>query len=108
MSVSNATTVPIKIEAASQNAPPPYIAVKGGQWNLLPVMSLGAVDDDETGGAAPGTEVNADTYLGEFRTAFGWTGKAWEKIDPGSDPAGMLEVGKGYWVLYNEDAIITP
>ena len=110
VSSSNAAEVEINIPPTSQLAPPPYIAVSGGQWNLLPVISLEPVD----GGAAPGTEIDADAYLGDFRTAFGWNGRSWAKIDP--DPAGddrlttgpTVKVGMGYWVLYDEDAIITP
>ena len=112
ISSSNAAEVEINIPPTSQLAPPPYIAVSGGQWNLLPVISLEPVDK----GAAPGTEIDADAYLGDFRTAFGWNGRNWAKIDP--DPAGddrltegegpTVKVGMGYWVLYDEDAIITP
>ena len=124
VSATNAVVVEVTIPPTSQLAPPPYLAVKGGQWNLVPVMSLGAVDDDRKGvGAAPGTEVDADAYLGEFRTAFGWTGRSWTKIDPEIVPATSdtsvgvvsrletgpaLNVGRGYWVLYEEDTIITP
>ena len=91
VSSSNAAEVEINIPPTSQLAPPPYIAVSGGQWNLLPVISLEAVD----GGAAPGTEIDADAYLGDFRTAFGWNGRSWAKIDP--DPAGddRLTEGEG-------------
>ena len=111
ISSSNAAKVEINIPPTSQLAPPPYIAATGGQWNLLPVISLEPVD----GGAAPGTEIDADAYLGDFRTAFGWNGRNWSKIDP--DPANKadrltdgepVKVGMGYWVLYDEDAIITP
>ena len=110
VSSSNAAKVEINIPPTSQLAPPPYIAVTGGQWNLLPVISLEPVD----AGAAPGTEIDADAYLGDFRTAFGWNGRSWSKIDP--DPAGddrlttgqTVKIGMGYWVLYDEDAIITP
>ena len=111
VSSSNAAEVEINIPPTSQLAPPPYIAVSGGQWNLLPVISLEPVDV----GAAPGTEIDADSYLGDFRTAFGWNGRSWAKIDP--DPStktdrltdgASVKVGMGYWVLYDEDAIITP
>ena len=132
ISTSNSATVEVDIPPTSQLAPPPYIAVKGGQWNLVPVISLGAVDDDTPGiGAEPGTLVDADAYLGDFRTAFGWSGRSWIKIDPdgettpdfnrltdditdnddeeGLDPGDTpMRVGMGYWVLYNEDSLITP
>ena len=108
VSSSNAAEVEINIPPTSQLAPPPYIAVSGGQWNLLPVISLEPVD----GGAAPGTEIDADDYLGDFRTAFGWNGRSWSKIDPDGetdDPDQLpVKIGMGYWVLYDEDAIITP
>ena len=111
ISSSNSAEVEINIPPTSQLAPPPYIAVAGGQWNLLPVISLEPVDK----GAARGTDIDADVYLGDFRTAFGWDGRSWAKIDP--DPStktdrltdgASVTVGMGYWVLYDEDAIITP
>ena len=118
ISADNAATVEVSIPPTSQLAPPPYLNVKGGQWNLVPVMSLGAVDDDTKGeGAAPGTKTDADSYLGEFRTAFGWTGRSWNKIDPDGPTTDdfdrlvegpEMSVGMGYWVLYEEDSIITP
>jgi hypothetical protein len=118
VSAENAVTIDISIPPTSQLAPPPYLTVLGGEWNLLPVMSLGAVDDNTKGeGAEPGTPVDADSYLGEFRTAFGWTGRSWMKIDPdGASTADVdrlatgpeVKVGKGYWVLFEEDSIITP
>ena len=116
ISAENAATVEISIPPTSQLAPPPYLTVKGGQWNLLPVMSLGAVDDDTKGeGAAPGAKVDADSYLGDFRTAFGWTGRGWNKIDPDGETkedrltdGPEVTVGMGYWVLFEEDGIITP
>jgi hypothetical protein len=116
VSAENAVTIEVSIPPTSQLAPPPYIQAKGGQWNLLPVISLGAVDDDTEGiGAAPGTDVDADSYLGEFRTAFGWDGRGWNKLDPDGETVEdrltngpYLQVGKGYWVLYEKDVIITP
>ena len=111
VSSSNAAKVEINIPPTSQLAPPPYIAVSGGQWNLLPVISLEPVDK----GAAPDTDIDADAYLGDFRTAFGWNGRSWAKIDP--DPSTKIDrltdgasvkIGMGYWVLYDEDAILTP
>jgi hypothetical protein len=127
VSTDNAATIKVSIPPTSQLVPPPFISVKGGQWNLLPVISLGSVDDDTPDrGAAPGTKVDPDSYFGKFRTAFGWSGRSWVEISP--DPVGTdgsqthlnddstgteegdnpLHVGKGYWVLYEDDAIITP
>ena len=116
VSASKAAKVEISIPPTSQLSPPPYITVKGGQWNLIPVMSLGKVEDNTAGlGAAPGTEIDADRYLGEFRTAFGWGGRNWSKIEPQPATAQdrltdgpTVKVGMGYWVLYDEDSIITP
>ena len=115
VSAENAANVPISIPPTSQLAPPPYITVKGGQWNLVPVISLGSVDSETKGsGAAPGTEIDADAYFGPFRTAFGWTGRSWDKIDPDAsespdhDDGPVVKVGMGYWVLYEENGIITP
>ena len=126
MSASNAVDVPINIPPTSQLGVLPSIPVKGGQWNLVPVLSLGRVDDSTAGsGAAPGTMIDADAYLGSFQTAFTWESGSWQRIDPdpamndgshlgndidepaeaGDDP---LRVGQGYWVLYTEDAFIVP
>ena len=83
VSVTNATTVEIDIPPTSQLAVLPNIAVKGGEWNLVPVLSLGAVDDGTAGrGAKPGTKIDADAYLGDFQTAFGWTSGRWQRVDP--------------------------
>ena len=124
---SNATTVEIDIPRTSQQVVLPNIAVKGGEWNLVPVLSLGDVDDKTAGrGAAPGTKIDADAYLGNFQTAFGWQNGSWMRIDPdpttGSAAETRLEnditgtedsddpllVGRGYWVLYTENAFIVP
>jgi hypothetical protein len=123
ISANNAVTVEIDIPPTSQQQTPPFISVKGGQWNLLPVISLEPVDE----GAEFGQRVDPDAYLGDFRTAFGWDGDSWTKIEPdaadsaenpgarltddstGNEPEdNPLHIGSGYWVLYTEDAIITP
>jgi hypothetical protein len=133
ISAENAVTVDISVPPTSQLTPPPFISVTGGQWTLVPVISLGRVDDDTDGvGAAPGTKIDPDDYLGKFRAAFGWSGRNWTKIDPDAfdETGGLrhltdditddetiddeverdapLKVGQGYWVLYTEDSIITP
>ena len=111
VSAANSAKVEINIPPFSRLAPPPYIAVAGGQWNLVPVISLEPVDR----GAAPGTEIDPDDYLGDFRTAFGWDGDRWLKFDPNDsddltddDEGDTLRIGMGYWVLYDEDSIVTP
>ncbi len=122
---SNAVDVEINISAAEQTAVLPSIAVMGGEWNLVPVLSLGSITSKVAGsGAAPGTLIDADAYLGDFQVAFGWENGRWHRIDPdpasdadrlendvdtpaesGDDP---LKVGMGYWVLYTDDAYIVP
>lgn len=136
VSATNATTVEITIPPTSAFQPLPNIPVMGGAWNLVPVLSLGAIDSKVAGeGAAPGTLMDADAYLGDFQIAFGWEGGRWKRIDPdpadasgtaedekrlvndirtaqgktaadeGDDP---LKVGMGYWVLYSQDSFIVP
>ena len=110
----------------------------GGQWNLVPVMSLGGVDDDTPGsGGKAGTLIDPDAYFGDFQVAFGSDRGRWFRIDPDgpsrpktdtdpgfdrltddlpSDPPDPeadaqdvpLMVGMGYWVLYTDDTFITP
>ena len=128
VSAENTSMVQIKIPAASQFSSLPFLEVPGGEWALVPVMSLGKVNSSVPGeGAAPRTPVDPDAYLGEFRTAFGWDGRGWVRIHPDSgdgkdtnditdDPEVdnedegdlPLRVGMGYWVLFDEDAFITP
>ena len=136
VSASSAVTIPINIGTTGTRAVLPSLQVKGGQWNLLPVMSLGGVDDATPGsGAKAGTPVDPDAYLGDFQVAFTSERGRWMRIDPDgpsrlsetppfdrltddlpSDPPNAtadasdtpLKVGMGYWVLYTEDAFITP
>ncbi len=138
VSANSAVTVPINIGATGSTTVLPSLQVKGGQWNLIPVMSLGRVDDSTPGdGAEAGTPVDPDSYLGDFQVAFGSERGRWMRIDPDgpsrpktdndegfdrmtddlpSDPPDVdadaadtpLKVGMGYWVLYTEDAFITP
>jgi hypothetical protein len=124
ISATNTAHVDISIPPASQFASLPSIQVTAGQWTLIPVMSLGRVNDDTPGvGAAPNTLVDPDAYLGSYRTAFGWSGRSWTKFDPDAEgdatrnvndldeddaDATPLKIGMGYWVLYNESDIITP
>jgi hypothetical protein len=133
VSATTQVTVPINIGATGTRAVLPSIQVEGGQWNLLPVMSLGRVDDPTPGtGAKAGTTIDPDAYLGDFQVAFGSERGRWMRIDPdpttGDEAAGRLKndlpsdppnaqadkddtplkVGMGYWVLYTEDAFITP
>ena len=118
VSVANTAHIDIAIPPASQFTALPFLDVKAGQWTLVPVMSLGKVNDPTPGeGAAPNTVIDPDAYFGDFRTAFGWSGRSWVKYDPddsktddiGDDEdAAPIRIGMGYWVLYNEVAIITP
>ena len=133
VSVANQVTVSIDIPQTSQQTVLPSIPVKGGEWNLLPVLSLGSIDSDAPGeGAKFGTLIDADAYLGKFQIAFGWEGGKWSRIEPDASTEGTrltndtltgdvegnvaaadkdddpLKVGMGYWVLYTEDAYIVP
>ena len=92
-------------------SPPPALYPIGGQWNLLPVLSLYFPLD-----IPAGTKVDPDQYLRDFSVAFGWSSNGWIKIepDPADDPGRLsdmepaLEIGKGYWVYYEEDTIVVP
>ena len=128
---TNSVDVHVNIPSTAQTSVLPSIRVMGGEWNLVPVLSLGSISDATAGeGAKAGTLVDADAYLGNFQVAFGWDEGRWNRIDPdpvasdgshltnditveenstaaaeGDDP---LKVGMGYWVLYTEDAFIVP
>ena len=134
VNATNAVNVELTISPSNQQTVPPSLAVKGGEWVMLPVMSLGSISDDTAGkGAAPGTKIDADAYLGDkFRVALSFERSGYSRIDPdvtviGSvdhltndlpsdppDPEGVdatdnpLEIGRGYWVLFTEDTFIVP
>ena len=105
---SGSTTVSIDIPSSGD---PRFPRAHTGEWNLLPVLSGEPLDDIRAG-----TKIDADAYLYDFRIAFGWTGRQWTRIspDPSDDPDRLtdknpaVEIGSGYWVLYNDGACICP
>ena len=105
---SGSTSVSIDIPSSGA---PGFPGARAGEWNLLPVLSGGPLDD-----IPAGTRIDADAYLDDFRLAFGWSNPQWVQIspDPDDDPDRLtdknpaLEIGKGYWVLYEDDACICP
>ena len=87
-------TVKVNIPPADFRSILPSIPVKGNQWNLVPVINIGEVDD-AVNGSAPGRKLDADAYLGSFSVGYSWTGNTWQRLTPdpttgdgGSDPPG--------------------
>jgi hypothetical protein len=72
--------IPSQIDPDAVLPEPPSISVVGGQWNLVPVISL-----EDTANIPQGTELDADTYLGAFDSAFTLSRNRWVPIGPGTD-----------------------
>jgi hypothetical protein len=105
-------TASLEIDIPGQSAQGglPFISVHGGQWNLVPVISLEALGD-----ITQGTEIDADDYLGSFRTAFTYETGQWVKISAGVAPdnnsatlTDSVQEGRGYWVFYDTTSTLTP
>ena len=73
-------SIPSQIDPDAVLPEPPSISVVGGQWNLVPVISL-----EDTANIPQGTELDADTYLGAFDSAFTLSRNRWVPIGPGAD-----------------------
>jgi hypothetical protein len=127
------TTAPVDVEvdipATGIIRNIPSIFAKGGQWNLVPVISILPI-----GGAAgeiqAGDELDADTYFGSGISIFTFAGgrvvsvnqgqpndpatDAIDKDDNGpvydndDDASTGAEFGMGYWVFYDFDHTILP
>ena len=101
--VESSTFGTLKVEIAKlgfDQSPSVTPVTKG--WNLLAVNSVE--------GAAPGTTVSADAYLGNVKWAVAYTynpiPNAWVKTQPKS--FANLTIGNGYWVYVTEDGILVP
>lgn len=109
----------------------PSIPVTGGQWNLVPVISLLPPAD-----TTQGTELDPNDYLGvgNWTRAFTFDSGAWQRIlllanpqcdtDPAdiapADCGGLntvptpdslndaVQIGRGYWVWFTADDRIVP
>ena len=127
------TTAPVIVEVDIPSADIlreiPSVAVKGGQWNLVPVISILPIGTNE-GEIQAGDEVDADEYFGSGLTIYTLDrgrivsvsqGKADEPVTKGTedDDKGPIyesdgeastgaEFGKGYWVFYEFDGVILP
>ena len=73
-------SIPSQIDPDAVLPEPPSISVVGGQWNLVPVISL-----EDTANIPQGTELDVDTYLGAFDSAFTLSRNRWVPIGPGAD-----------------------
>ena len=100
------TSLQIAIPPLGPHDPLPTIPVIGGQWNLIPVLSL-----QPTENITQGTELDADEYLGNnWSRAFTYDRGRWFLIVPGADPDGdpdtvddAVQIGRGYSVFFTRD-----
>ena len=83
---STPVTVSISIPPLPARSIPPRVPVVGGEWNLVPVMSLLPVGAG-AGQIQQGTELDADAYLGGNWTK-AWTHDLgnWTQVLPGANP----------------------
>ena len=82
MRSNGSPTVDITIPPLGSQRLLPSIAVMGGQWNLVPVISLLPL-----GEIPQGTEVDANDYLGgNWLRAFTFAGGQWHRIVKGTTP----------------------
>ena len=82
----------------------PVIPVRGGEWNLVPVISLLPIGTG-AGEIVQGSAINAGTYLGgNWTRAFTFDSGRWVPVIA----AGNVEVGRGYWVFFTTDDRLVP
>ena len=113
-------TVEIILPSLAATSIPPILPVVGGIFNLVPVMSLAPLEPTtataSTADISEGTEFDADTYFGgNWTSAFTFSLGQWVGITPDRDRDGVgttlhdsVQVGRGYWVLFTKDDILTP
>jgi len=104
-------TVTVAVPPQGSGEVLPTISVTGGEWNLVPVISLLGID------AIPqGTEVDVDVYLGStWSVAFTFDRGQWHRIAPAQDKDDdaltlndAVQIGRGYWVFYTSNSTIVP
>ena len=108
---SASVTVDIDIPPLGAQQLLPTIGVKGGEWNLVPVISLDSLSD-----IGQFTAVDGDDYLGDdWNKAFTFDQGVWHSVLPGTGDDGKpdtlddsLQIGRGYWVFFTEDGTLTP
>ena len=119
-------TVEVDIPAADIIREIPHISAKGGQWNLVPVISILPIGPNP-GEIQAGDELDADDYFGSglriFTVADGRTvsvsqgepdEQTGDNIKTGpvytndGKPETGAEFGMGYWVFYEFDTEILP
>ena len=111
---------PVKVSVVtpplSPDKLPPTIPVVGGQWNLVPVISLAPIGT-AAGEIQEGVELGVRDFFGaNWTKAFTFDKGEWIGIkntgDAPDDVATTLgdaaQIGRGYWVLFTKDDNITP
>ena len=104
-------TVSIAVPPQGSGEVLPTISVTGGEWNLVPVISLLSIDQ-----IPQGEELDVDTYLGfTWSVAFTFDRGQWQRIAPGQDPdddastlTDAVQIGRGYWVFFTAAGTIVP
>ena len=121
-------TVEVDIPATGILRDIPSVSAKGGQWNLIPVISILPIGTNK-GEIQAGDELDADEYFGsglriftvdDGRTVSVSTGKPTvdkddedakkgpEVYSNDGDASTGAEFGMGYWVFYDFDHTILP
>ena len=104
-------TVSVAVPPQGSGEVLPTISVSGGEWNLVPVISLLSIDQ-----IPQGTELDVDTYLGfTWSVAFTFDRGQWQRIAPAQNPdadastlTDAMQIGRGYWVFFTAPGTIVP
>ena len=109
-------TVTVSVPPQGSGEVLPTISVTGGEWNLVPIISLLSIDQ-----IPQGTKLNANAYLGAagWSVAFTFDRGAWHRIAPGVAPAtppvapltdltDSVQIGRGYWVFFTAAGTLVP
>jgi len=98
------TTVDINIPPLGASVPP-LLTVGGGEWALVPVISL-----EQPGDIGQGTAVDASDYLGSPIAAFRFQRTGLAPLETDNNNEQIVRIGEGYWVLYapSTSQLLTP
>ena len=96
--------VDLKIPPLAANQLLPVIPVRGGEWNLVPVISLLPIGTG-VGEIEQGSGIDAGVYLGgNWSRAFTFDSGRWVPVTDQDN----VEVGRGYWVFFTTDDRLVP
>ena len=96
--------VDLKIPPLAANQLLPVISVRGGEWNLVPVISLLPIGDG-VGEIQQSSTINAKDYLGEnWSRTFTFDSGRWVPVTSLDN----VEVGRGYWVFFITNDRLVP